>query len=121
MRLKMIVAVVALIAAVWLYGAVYVVYGESLGISTCWKHGWSLRNTFVDYEKAVMERLDAGWEGRDMPVPWEVVDAIRDCKLVEDPKAWSRDQTIGLVAFTVLATGALLLASRRKRVDERRE
>jgi hypothetical protein len=119
MRVKMIVAVVTMVAAVWLYGAVYIVYGEGLGITTCWKHGWSLGNTFVDYERVLMERLDVGWEGRELPVPWKVLDDIRDCTLVEDTGAWSRDKTIGFVAFIVLASGALFLASRYKRSDER--
>src|ERR1700733_6161326 len=120
MRVKVIVAVVTVVA-VWLYGAVYIVYGEGLGIGTCWKHGWSLGNTFVDYETVVMERLDTGWEGRELPVPWKVLDDISDCKLVQDPGAWSRDKTIGFVALIVLASGALFLASKRKPLDERRD
>ncbi|HEY1546227.1 MAG TPA: hypothetical protein VGG28_00335 [Kofleriaceae bacterium] len=107
----------AVVAAIWLYGAIYVVYGEGLGISTCWKDGWSPRNTFVDYEQVLIEKLDVGWEGRELPVPWKVLDAIKDCTLVEDPKAWSRDQTIGLVLFTLLASGALLLLGKRKKSD----
>jgi|SRR5580704_6943801 hypothetical protein len=119
MRVKVIVAVVTVFAAVWLYGAVYVVYGEGLGVATCWKHGWSLGNTFVDYESVLIERLDVGWEGRELPVPWKVLDDISDCKLVEDPGAWSRDQTIGLVVFVVLASGALFFASKHKRSGDR--
>jgi hypothetical protein len=113
MRVKLIAAV-AMVVAIWLYGAIYIVYGEGLGISTCWKHGWSLGNTFVDYEQVLIERPNTGWEGREMPVPWKVLDDISDCKLVEDPKAWSRDQTIGIIVFGVLASGALWLASKRK-------
>jgi hypothetical protein len=119
MRVKVIVAAVTVIAAVWLYGAVYIVYGEGLGIGTCWKPGWSLGNTFVDYEQVLIELPDTGWEGREMPVPWKVLDDIKDCKLVEDAGAWSRDKTIGFVLFIVLASGALFLASRYKRSDER--
>jgi hypothetical protein len=119
MRVKVIVAIVTVVAAVWLYGAIYIVYGEGLGIGTCWKHGWSLRNTFVDYEQVLLERLDTGWEGREMPVPWKVLDDISDCTLVEDPKAWSRDQTIGIILLGALGGGALLLASKRKPRDER--
>jgi hypothetical protein len=118
MRVKLIVAVVTVVAAVWLYGAIYIVYGEGLGVATCWKHAWSARNTFVDYERVLMERLDVGWEGRDMPVPWDVMDDIKGCNFVEDPKAWSRDQTIGIILFAVLASGALFLASKYKRSGE---
>jgi hypothetical protein len=113
MRVKTIVAIVTIVAAVWLYGAIYIVYGEGLGLATCWKHGWSLGNTFVDYERVLMERLDRGWEGRELPVPLKVLDDISDCKLVEDPGAWSRDKTIGFFGFVALASGAFVLASRR--------
>ncbi len=113
----MIVAVVTVVAAVWAYGAIYIVYGEGLGIATCWKHSWSLGNTFVDYERVLIERLDFGWEGRELPVPRKVLDEISDCKLVEDPGAWSRDQTIGIILLGVLCSAALLLMRERKRPD----
>jgi hypothetical protein len=117
-RVKTIAAIVTLAVAIWLYGAVYIVYGEGLGLGTCWKHGWSFGNTFVDYERVVIERLDTGWEGREMPVPWKVLDDIKDCTLVEDPDAWPRDRTIGFIALIVLASGGLYLASKRKPPDE---
>lgn len=117
MRVKTTIAVVLLVAAIWLYGAIYVVYGEGLGLATCWKQGWSFRNTFVDYEQVLIEGPDRGWEGREMPVPWKVLNDLKDCELVEDPKAWSRDQTIGLILLTVVLSGGLLLASKYKRPD----
>lgn len=87
--------------ALWLYGAIHVVFGEGLGLATCWKHGWSLSDTFVDFA-----RLNFTGD-----LPDKVVVAMNHCTLTEDPGAWSRDRII-LIAALVVVLVALGVAVR---------
>ena len=90
------------IVAVWLYGAIHVVYGNTFGIETCWKVGWSLSDTFVDG--------DLHWSGDDDRPPDKVLDALEKCRLEPDPGAWTRDRDIliavGLALFGLLGAKA---------------
>jgi hypothetical protein len=107
-------AVVAFL--VWLYGAIHVLYGEKLGLGTCWKHGWSFSETFVDYDGIAAywrasrdHSFEAGveWDHyltENGKIPSKTLDAMRECKLVEDPGAWDRDK---IILYILLAAGAL--------------
>jgi hypothetical protein len=86
------IAAVVLVVALWLYGAIHVIYGKGLGITTCWKVGWSYSDTFVDFER-VPDAAEL--------MPTKVVAAIDKCQIVPDESAWTRDTVILAFAFAI--------------------
>lgn len=48
---RLAIVAVFLVFSIWLYGAIHVIYGYGLGVTTCWKVGWSFSDTFVDYQR----------------------------------------------------------------------
>ncbi|HET9748355.1 MAG TPA: hypothetical protein VFS06_03540, partial [Casimicrobiaceae bacterium] len=82
---------------VWLYGAIHVVYGEHIGLATCWKVGWSFSDTFVEFD-----RLSFGYN----VLPDKVLAAADKCKLVPDESAWGRDK---LILFIVAVAAAIAI------------
>ena len=102
------VAGALLLLAIWLYGAIHVVYGKGLGVTTCWKVGWSFSDTFIDVERI----SDA--EAETLMEP-KVLAAVDKCRIVPDKDAWDRDRVIMVIG--VLAAIPLLMwawQSRRK-------
>jgi hypothetical protein len=102
-----IAAAVAVVFVIWLYGAIHVVYGKGLGVTTCWKVGWSFSDTFVDVERI----SDA-----ELLLTGKVMAAMDKCRIVPDPDAWDRDQVIlGLLAFAAATALIWFFGARAQR------
>lgn len=102
---KRVAAALAIAGALWLYGAIHVVYGEGLGVATCWKHGWSFSDTFVD-----VDQLKPG-----SFLPEKVLTATEQCTLTEDPGAWTRDRIILLAALGLALAFGVRVGGKRAR------
>lgn len=87
-RYRGLVACAIAVLAVWLYGAIHIVYGDGLGLASCWKTGWSFSDTFIDV---------ADLRG-DATTPTKILLALEQCKIVPDKGAWERDKVLLLTA-----------------------
>lgn len=94
-RWKRWVAVGVVLAAFWLYGAVHVIYGEGLGVTTCWKVGWSFSETFVDIERIQFAR-------DTQTLSPKLASALDKCQVVPDASAWQRDRIIMVILAMAL-------------------
>jgi hypothetical protein len=103
--------VVGLVAAIWAYGAIHVLYGSHVGVETCWKHGWSFSDTFIDYDRVLYVEGQSDLDGP----PGKVVGALSACSIYEDRGAWGRDKVImTLLGIGIIAGVIRLLPDRSK-------
>lgn len=108
-KITIVVALFGVVVAVWIYGAIHIVYGERLGIATCWKHGWSFSDTFVNDDEMRRFSRYGIYSTGDTPSE-KLLDAVEKCQLIEDDGAWSRDKIIFVCLFvgSIVAIGGLI-------------